>query len=1054
MFYGYEMGPIGEINWYVITTVWRVTPGTTFPVNSTASGTLSVDYDEETGDVWVSHPQQGLLKFNEHNPSLNQQQWPAIQAPGLCVYDDYLMHVSSPRDVIRRDKSNPNSSVSVYTGSVGTVTDVIQGTGSKFAQTKYIWYVRGTSIFNTFYTIWEYDVVTGALVNNGNVNDGNSQSVFAGEHAIYSGERSPLARFISGVGREYFMEGTTLPAGWTELILNFDPSIWGFRSPDHITYWSSGFGNGTRSRNIVTNEDVATSVDLINMTWTYLGVLGVIYSPFVGAPYRMEIRSGDLGFTKMGVATHDPDGVPMHAGSYGTSVRVFQTKNYWWAWPTSGNNNEIIRWQIVYTTGVIPDVPPIQGTAFSLTNPSIVKPYGPSHPTYMVVLLAGSSIVPVSAGRVVILDFADPNNPVLVGQSVVDTTQDPEFDIRFPCDFLIVGDYLYVIGELWSFATYDISDPTNITLAAQFANTSGCAVAPLGNPTSHYAIAVRLDDRVRCYSLSPDPTTPIAQPTGSIGSFGGALSDCVNIVSWLDGGIWRAAVRCISVGTGGTIQILSWNSGLNAAPSLSAGYGGVGGQFTGEGGMVYEDGFLYVVNDMTSSPPSGSPIDRYYVSILDVSNPSAPTLVSAKILQRCGNSPVTTHKEGDILWTLDAGQRMVAIDVSDVTNIRRIRSHIVQAGSNTVVDQYIGWPITIGQTRYMIVSDGFSAVRAYTLPGMPDSYVYLYNLVPGVGATGGISTQGGRMLVTFPDTDTVQLYDISDPDNIVTKDSITHGTQLNMCQGVVLDGNYGYVVSFGNYMQIIDVTDPNNLAFPIGGGVYNSSTYLRDPKFIVKQGEYVYCTAGDPDNNNSGRLTIINVTNKQSPVLAGSVADQRLYCSQGLPNEQHLCVQGDFVYVATESTFLGNRAVAIVDVSNKAAPYVRSEYRSSLFDNDIYGIIVEGDFVYVTSSGNRLTILNISNPDSPQLASTITLNSNAATGRGIRKNGDWLYVTSSSAHSVTWVNVSDPYHPTFNSADALADEVNLFGINLMDIHDDLLYILRAAGGGLSVVTTL
>lgn len=707
--------------------------------------------------------------------------------------------------------------------------------------------------------------------------------------------------------------------------------------------------------------------------------------------------------------------------------------------------------------GVVPLVGPIaptpQAPGYTTTSPSIVVPYGPAHPTYVVVLLSGSSAGATSPGRLLILDFANPTTPVLVGQTPLDTTRDPEWEIYFPTDLLINGIYAYVFGELWDFDIYDISDPANPISVAHAATITSQSVAATQLDSTHIATADRGDDRIRTYDIS-NPLVLTA--TGSVGSIGGVLDTPVNIISWESGGIWRAACWATGAGAGagGSFHTISWTSGTGSAPVISDTIVGAANQFTSFGGMVKDGDLVYCANDVITAPT-----DRSYVTIINVADPTNIFTVGSLLVQGNGTSPRQVQKVGDVLWIMDGAQTMTAIDVSDPTSPKRINRYATTfLTTNTVGVQKPTCRIDVDGVGYFITC-GSGRVVAYLIPETPDTYLYLQSsLSTGDNLVGIAATGDSRVVATQTDTDTVFYYDASDPENLSLLDTIS-GSSFNGVQHIAVDdsGLYAYTVRFGNVMQIIDLmTNYPLLSTPIGGGfgACFGNQLLRDPYDIAYQDDFVYvtCNAGNdvPDGNN-GRMTIIDVSDRTTPFLRGTVYDYLLQ-GGGFSTGNHLTVQDDYVYVCAESTILGGRSFVIIDVSDKDNPVIVG-WHTDIGSADIHNVVVEDDYAFVTW-GQFFYVYDVSDKTNPQRVASANVGGLRVNGAGLVKVGDWCYFTGSTGDSVAWINVSNPLSIAFDQTHVIVDQTHLDAANQIASDGQYLYVSTTATAGRVTVLNL
>jgi hypothetical protein len=157
----------------------------------------------------------------------------------------------------------------------------------------------------------------------------------------------------------------------------------------------------------------------------------------------------------------------------------------------------------------------------------------------------------------------------------------------------------------------------------------------------------------------------------------------------------------------------------------------------------------------------------------------------------------------------------------------------------------------------------------------------------------------------------------------------------NYSYEVQVVGNYAYVAASESGLEIVNVSNPNNLAF--AGSCATPGSAVD----VAVLGNFAYLAA------QGGGLRIINITNPTNPVQVGN------FVSGGSVNG--VAVQGDYCYITDGS-------LHILDISNPAVPI---ELGSLAIPAS--SIQVGGDYAFVCGGGNGIYIVKISNPYSPIL---------------------------------------------------------------------------------------
>ncbi|MDS9396986.1 cadherin domain-containing protein [Aphanizomenon flos-aquae NRERC-008] len=266
-------------------------------------------------------------------------------------------------------------------------------------------------------------------------------------------------------------------------------------------------------------------------------------------------------------------------------------------------------------------------------------------------------------------------------------------------------------------------------------------------------------------------------------------------------------------------------------------------------------------------------------------------------------------------------------------------------------------------------------------------------------------------------SDGLEIRDISDPTNPIIKGRWNY----NINSGPVTSGSVYSVQVIGNYayaassrgLEIIDISNPTapTLKGNYNDSVWNVSGFGRRVQVL---NDYAYMAAGD-----SG-LQIIDISNLSNPTLKGNY-------DTGYAN--NVQVIGNNAYVADVS------GLQIIDISNPSNPTLKGNYNITDFTYDLQ---VARSYAYV-SSGTGLRIIDISNPSNPSLQVSYATKREAY---DVGLVGNYAYVSGDRGLEI--IDISNPSSPTlkgyYNSGNMqvvgnYAYVAGTFGLQIIDITD-------------------
>lgn len=196
---------------------------------------------------------------------------------------------------------------------------------------------------------------------------------------------------------------------------------------------------------------------------------------------------------------------------------------------------------------------------------------------------------------------------------------------------------------------------------------------------------------------------------------------------------------------------------------------------------------------------------------------------------------------------------------------------------------------------------------------------------------------------------------------------------------IALSGDYALVADSGNCVDIVDVADPAN---PAVVGNFLTTGYVAA---VGARGSYGYAvTLSSPQT-----FYIFSLVNPLQPSQIGSFAP-----SLGGGYVDSLTISGDYAYLSSRNGSGTGYGMAIVDVSDPAAP-VLCNTGSLGFDGRFVEVV--GDHALVLPlSGSTLRVYSLASRMNPRLIGTI-----AQGGTAIRASGSHAYIADWSGGRFT-----------------------------------------------------
>lgn len=252
--------------------------------------------------------------------------------------------------------------------------------------------------------------------------------------------------------------------------------------------------------------------------------------------------------------------------------------------------------------------------------------------------------------------------------------------------------------------------------------------------------------------------------------------------------------------------------------------------------------------------------------------------------------------------------------------------------------------------------------------------------------------------------DRLNVFDISDPATPTLVGSITGDSDLDLISTIIKDGDYLYVTAHdADTLVIVDVSTPSS---PTKTGVaYDTGSDISSPDGVVKVGDWCYVSGF--------QVTPVNVSNPASPSIGTPIASGTINTCAGLAQS------GDYLYVCLDGATDG---IAVVDISTPGSPTHVTTLTDGTNLPSPSSVIVDGDYLYVSNyDGDIIAVVDISTPSSPSVVTGFA-DSQVDGAWGMVKSGDYLYVAASDARGVAVLDVSD--HGSISVVDFVTDAVD------------------------------
>ncbi|MBI3304773.1 hypothetical protein HYZ80_00395 [Candidatus Parcubacteria bacterium] len=423
------------------------------------------------------------------------------------------------------------------------------------------------------------------------------------------------------------------------------------------------------------------------------------------------------------------------------------------------------------------------------------------------------------------------------------------------------------------------------------------------------------------------------------------------------------------------------------------------------------------------------------LTVVNVSNPASPTVTGSVKDNTNLSRPMSVFVSGQYAYVAaHEGSRLTVVDVLNPASPTVVGSAYDATNLDGPYSVFVSGQyayVALDYSNRLTVVD-ISNPLSPTVVGSVSDATNLDN-----SASVFVSGQYAYVAATIGNRLTV--VDVSNPSSPTVVGSINDATNLYGARSVRVSGRYAYVaVSAGNRLTVVDVSNPSS---PTVVGSINDATNLNYPVSVFVSGRYAYVAAFD-----GSRLTVVDLgqwvdTSPISPAVVGSVND-----ATNLNFPASVFVSGRYAYVAAAT---GNR-LTVVDISNPSSPTVMGSVRDATNLNNPISVFVSGRYAYVAAfSGNRLTVVDVSNLSSPTVTGSVNDDTNLNGAYSVFVSGRYAYVVAQTGNRLTVVDVSNPSSPTV--VGSVNDAVNLNTSYSVFVSGRYAYVAAFSGNRLTVV---
>ena len=309
-----------------------------------------------------------------------------------------------------------------------------------------------------------------------------------------------------------------------------------------------------------------------------------------------------------------------------------------------------------------------------------------------------------------------------------------------------------------------------------------------------------------------------------------------------------------------------------------------------------------------SSPRGGSFSDIYisgnymysgdnsmngYLDVIDISAPASANIVKSILLTAQGSSITSVNAANGYAYIGDGEAGFKIVDIEPLSS-PSIVSTLDTHGAPGAIELSNG---------YAYLSCGGGGLKIVDIQPPEEAHLCSEFMTTGYSAM-DIHLVGDDAYVSVYDG--IRIYDISSPESLVLKKTVNTSTLYNV-SSFDINGNFGYVTAGSDYLQLIDISNPDSAHLEKS---YGCSVDLTD---VAVQSGYAYCAGWQG-------LSVFDVSAPESTILS------KVVTMNGL--ERSIFLSKGYAYMA------GSAGLTVLDIQPLESACVQSWFVTSI--NDVF----------------------------------------------------------------------------------------------------------------------
>lgn len=235
---------------------------------------------------------------------------------------------------------------------------------------------------------------------------------------------------------------------------------------------------------------------------------------------------------------------------------------------------------------------------------------------------------------------------------------------------------------------------------------------------------------------------------------------------------------------------------------------------------------------------------------------------------------------------------------------------------------------------------------------------------------------GEYIQIQYPESVKIKSYSITPFIDVIHEDNVNSSLSTAATLRVANIGgtNYAFVCNLGQTFYSVDIDDPTNLTLTDSISV---NTGADNNKMDIDS-SYAYVFGGGSEN----RMTIVNITDPTNLSLESQTVNSGTY-----NNVFGVVVDGNYVYNGDDQ----NNLVSSTDISTPSSPGTPNTVVDATRLAQPRCMAKSGNFLYIGCEGARITVVDVSTPTSPTVDTDKSITTSGISPKSIIIDGNYLY---------------------------------------------------------------